>query len=295
MIVSLYRKFLPNKIRDFIYILFLGKVLWYCRNYKELIRGRWYYLYYSIITPQNDIQQALRAWGRRSPTPYPYLWAKEYDAQKYQVYIDDANKLPYTMHEGKKLYFRRDMTFSVEGAYRCLLIEQDIRSAHRYVHSYEELKGKTLLDVGAAEAIFALSVIEYVNHVYLFECDEAWVEALNATFEPWKEKVTLVRKYVSDIDDENNITLDTYFKEKSIANLFLKMDIEGYERKALQGATKLLTDGNNISGAVCIYHKRDDRKVIQEILDAKKLKTEIQPGFLYFENEMRNAIVHFTS
>lgn len=295
MIVSLYKKLLPKRIRDFIYMLFLGEVLLYCRNHKGVIRGRLYYLYYSIITPKNDIQQALKAWGRRAPTAYPYLWTKEYEAQKYQEYIDDSNKLPYIMHEGKKLYFRRDMTFSTEGAYRGLLIEQDKRSAHRYVGSYEELKGKTLLDIGSAEAIFALSVIEYVNHVYLFECDEAWVEALNATFEPWKEKVTLVRKYVSDIDDENNITLDTYFKDKSMTDLFLKMDIEGYERKALHGATKLLEDGNNISGAVCIYHKADDKKVIQEILDAKKLKTEIQTGFLYIENEMRNAIIHFTS
>ena len=89
------------------------------------------------------------------------------------------------------------MISTAEAAYKGLLIEQDRRSAHRYVGSYEELRGKTLLDIGAAEAIFTLDTIEYINHAYLFECDEAWVEALNATFTPWKDKITIVRKYVS--------------------------------------------------------------------------------------------------
>lgn len=84
-----------------------------------------------------------------------------------------------------------------EVAYRGLLIEQDKRSAHRYVDSYEELKGKTLLDIGAAEAIFTLDTIEYMDHAYLFECDESWIEALEVTFAPYKEKITIVRKYVS--------------------------------------------------------------------------------------------------
>lgn len=109
-----------------------------------------------------------------------------------------------------------------EVAYRGLLIEQDKRSAHRYVDSYEELKGKTLLDIGAAEAIFTLDTIEYIDHAYLFECDESWIEALEATFAPYKEKITIVRKYVSDVNDEDNITLDTFFRDegKSIDNLF---------------------------------------------------------------------------
>ena len=85
------------------------------------------------------------------------------------------------------------MLASAEAVYRGLLIEQDKRSAHRYVDSYEELKGKTLLDIGAAEAIFTLDTIECIDHAYLFECDESWIEALEATFAPYKEKITIVR------------------------------------------------------------------------------------------------------
>lgn len=172
------------------------------------------------------------------------------------------------------------------------MIEQDKRSAHRYVDSYEELKGKTLLDIGAAEAIFTLDTIEYIDHAYLFECDDAWIETLEATFAPWKDKITIVRKYVSDVDDDNNITLDRFIQDegRSIDNLFLKMDIEGYERKALKGAVYLLEHGWQIGGSVCIYHLHDDKKVIESELKNFNLKTSIQPGYLYFEKEMRSAL-----
>ncbi len=206
--------------------------------------------------------------------------------------VDNTNGLPYVFHNGKKLYFKRDMLTSAEVAYRGLLIEQDKRSAHRYVDSYEELKGKTLLDIGAAEAIFTLDTIEYIDHAYLFECDDAWIESLEATFALWKDRITIVRKYVSDVDDDNNITLDRFFQDegKSIDNLFLKMDIEGYERKALKGAVHILEHGQQIDGSVCIYHLHDDKKVIESELKNFNLKTSIQLGYLYFEKEMRSAL-----
>ena len=89
--------------------------------------------------------------------------------------------------------------------------------------SYEELKGETLLDIGAAEAVFTLDTIDYIDRAYLFECDEAWIEALEATFAPWNDKIMIVRKYVSDVDDDNNITLDTFFQDEGrpIDNLSL--------------------------------------------------------------------------
>lgn len=53
------------------------------------------------------------------------------------------------MHHGKRLYFGRDMINDVPEIYKGLLIEQDERSAHRYVVSYSELTDKVLLDIGA--------------------------------------------------------------------------------------------------------------------------------------------------
>ena len=86
--------------------------------------------------------------------------------------------------------------------------------------------------------------------------------------------------------------------ERNIAKkciLFLKMDIEGYERKALEGAVHILEHGRQIGGSVCIYHLHDDKKVIESELKKFNLKTSIQPGYLYFEKEMRSAIIRFWS
>ena len=297
MLAALYRKVVPSDIRAFIYRVFLGDFLAMIRNPKLWIKYRWYGLYYSIVTPKTEKEQAYKAWNRAGfcSIPYPYLWKEEYDQLLIDVHIDAENSLPFVMHHGKRLYFRRDMINNVSDIYKALLIEQDERSAHCYVDSYSELKNKVLLDIGAAEAIFALDTIEYVNHAYLFECDEKWLEALSATFAPWKDKITIVRKYVSDINDEDNVTLDTLFADKSIENLFLKMDIEGYERRALEGAKKLLQKGKNISGAVCIYHLHDDKEVIQSLLnDVMDVTVSIKPGYIIFENELRSAVLRFS-
>ena len=293
MLATLYRRTIPKKIRDVIYQAFLGDLLMFYRQPKEILKHIGNKIYYSFISPKSEKEKAYKAWGIAGYSPYPYVWKKEYDRRHYDVMVDSENGFPYVLHNGKRLYFKRNSENSAEAVYRALLIEQDKRSAHRYVNSYEELKGKTLLDIGTAEGIFTLDTIEYIDHAYLFECDEAWIEALETTFAPWREKITIVRKYVSDVDDENNVTLDTYFKDKSSENLFLKMDIEGYERKALKGAVHLLTTSQQISGSVCIYHLHDDEAVITNLLSSNGLKTEIQPGYLYFEREMRPAIVRF--
>lgn len=295
MLVSLYRRLISEKVRQIVYELFLGKLLIIARNPLTWIKCKWYGIYYLIVTPITEKAQALKAWGKTGDclSPYPYDWIKEYDHRAIVVNFDTKKSLPYVFHHGKRLYFGCDMIDNIPEIYNNLLIEQDERSAHRYVHSYDELKGKTLLDVGAAEAIFALDVIDFVDHVYLFECEDRWGEALNATFAPWKDKVTIVRKYVSDINDENNITLDAYFADKINDNFFVKMDIEGYERNALKGAKNLLEKSKNISGAICVYHLHDDKEIIQERLDRLNFSTEIQPGFLVFEGEFRSAVLRF--
>lgn len=101
---------------------------------------------------------------------------------------------------------------------------------------------------------------------------------------------------MSDVDEEDNITLDTFFRDegKFIDNLFLKMDIEGYERKALEGAVHILEHGRQVGGSVCIYHLHDDKKGYRIRIEKFNLKTSIQPGYLYFEKEMRSAIIRFS-
>ena len=279
--------------KKFLYWFFLKDLLCLLKSPKEFIRYKKYRIKYLFTPPRTEEEKAYAALGENGISPYPYRWRREYDIRTYPVAIE-TNGLPYVVHQGKRLYFKRNMRDYTQWTYKHLLIEQDKRSAHCYINTYDELKGKILLDIGAAEGIFTLNAIEQISHAYLFECDEEWIEALEATFAPWKEKITIVRKYVSDTDDERQITLDTFMKGKSTEDLFLKMDIEGYEQKTLKGARHLLENATNLSGAIATYHTHDARQEIKATLEEKHFVTETTPGFLYFDQEMRRGIIRFS-
>jgi len=51
---------------------------------------------------------------------------------------------------------------------------------------------------------------------------------------PWKEKVVIVNKFISNTTEDNHITLDDFLAGNKID--FIKADIEGAERKLLKGA-----------------------------------------------------------
>lgn len=295
MFAKLYRKFIPQNIRENIYRVFLGQWMLNQRRYvTEPLKAKYYTLFFCFRKPRNEKEEALREWGTVGPCPYPCLWVREYEKVLRSVKVQRENGLPYVEHRGYKLFFRRDMTEKdIRTNYLGLRIEQDKRSAHCYVSDYSEMKGRTLLDVGSAEGIFTLDTIEHIRHAYLFESEDLWIEALHATFEQWKEKITIVKKYVSDTDDEQNLCLDTFFCDKPTDHLFLKMDIEGYERKAPNGARHLLATAGSIAGAVCIYHKKDDPQVIGQILTDTGMTFEQTPGYLYMSRELRPGVIRF--
>jgi hypothetical protein len=222
--------------------------------------------------------------------PYPFIF--EYKKMPVECLFDEQFNMYYVIRSGKKLYFPKSYKEkqTIEN-YRGLIAEQDVRSPHRYVKDINQLKGKILLDIGAAEAIFTLDCIEIVKHAYIFECDENWIEALNTTFSPWKEKVTIVRKYVSDTNDDNNITIDSFLKGKEKNNLFLKMDIEGAEQAALRGASNTLREAKDIDFSICTYHKKDDAVEIAKILRSYGLEYERTDGYLYYGKDLRKAII----
>ncbi|MDL2265628.1 FkbM family methyltransferase [Parabacteroides sp. OttesenSCG-928-G07] len=297
MLTELYRKHVSPELREKIYRLFLGDLLSFTRNPKGYWKCLGYAIRYTFISPKTEKEKAEKILGEIGLSPYPYEWVNEYIKRDYTVLFDSEKELRYVLHNEKKLYFTKKMdTIAIETAYRSLLIEQDEQSAHRYVGNYEELSGKILLDVGAAEGIFSLDTIEYIDHAYLFECEEEWLDALNATFEPWKEKVTIVKKYVSDTNEGDFITLDSFFSNTLASfpkNLFIKMDIEGAELKALKGCINTLQRCENSYGSICIYHNREDERDIESFFEDLSFKTLITSGYLYIGNEMRRGVVRF--
>ncbi|MDD6081389.1 MAG: hypothetical protein PUB89_00895 [Oscillospiraceae bacterium] len=212
---------------------------------------------------------------------FPYNYVNEYYSKKIDVYKDKTCGLFYVMDEGRKLYFSKKFRFKfhVRNYYRNLCIEQDKRSPHCYTSdTFSVDNDSVLLDVGAAEGIFALRNIEKVSQVYCFECDESWIEALEHTFSFCRDKVHIIRKFVSDKDDEQNMTLDSM--NSSGKSYFVKLDIEGMETVALSKSMKFIRNADCVRLSVCTYHKSSHLREISEMF--KNSITEVSDGYMFF-------------
>lgn len=290
MLTSLYRKVLPLSVRQPIYDFVLGRVVFFFRNFNIILKSKTVWIF-SFLLAKSEENEALAFMGRHGLTSYPYPYALEYQ-QLIAVEKNKSNNLLFVIHNGKRLYFPEFYTKEkVQKDYRALLIEQDVRAAHRYVRSYEELYGRTLIDVGAAEASFALDTIERTKRVIIFECMEHWQKPLQATFEQWANKVTIVKKYIGNKTAGEFVTIDDFLTNQSKDNLFIKMDIEGGERMALEGAQKTLQSGKNIQLAVCTYHRPGDPEYMATLLKNYGYQTEFSDGLIYWNKRLSKGII----
>jgi hypothetical protein len=221
---------------------------------------------------------------KNSLSIYPYEFIKNYRPSDITVFKDISTNLHYVNHNNKKLFFPKEMAESeIKRYYSESLKEQDINSPHRYiVNGFQVNKDDIVLDVGSAEGIFALDIIYLAKHVYIFESDEKWIDPLKATFDPWKNKVTIVNQYVSDIDNDNNLTLDTYCKNFITKINFIKIDVEGNESRVISGAKKTLELNEKIIVTICTYHKQSDFMDFMNIFQNIKYSVKSSDGFMIF-------------
>lgn len=184
---------------------------------------------------------------------FPYKALQE--VPPFDSGYDDRHQLPYVVHKGKRLYF--PLSYSVENCikmYTSYIGEECLlggryreKLPHQYVtDTFSIDEGDVLVDVGCAEALLSLDNIEKVSKVYLFEGEQEWMPALNATFNDYQDKVVIINKYVSDTDTENTITLRTALQQENDKPLFIKMDIEGAEVNVLNGSKEFLTERNDV-------------------------------------------------
>jgi hypothetical protein len=211
---------------------------------------------------------------------FPYAFTQKYNKNQVKVLFNDLLKRRYVIIDNKKMYFKKNMSEgSIKKYVNQILLEQDSMSPHKYSIDKTSVKNKVVADLGAAEGIFALSIIEDVKKIYLFECDNDWIEALNLTFEPWKERVVIVNKFVSNINSENKITVDEYFKDKNID--LIKADIEGSEVAMLEGGRK--TFKYKVSEVLlCAYHKATDEQDIKRLLREYGYDYRMSNGYMIF-------------
>ena len=185
-------------------------------NYLTQLKSKIIKFYENKINRTSEEEEVINYLMSNPISVFPYDFQEKYNKSDIEVLEDFSNGLRYVLHDNKKLYFKRSYTVAkIKSLYHGLLLDQDPNSPHLYLTKDFNLNEKDVIaDIGAAEGNFSLSNIETVKKIYLFECDSEWIEALEATFSPWKEKVIICNKFVSNIDNKNSITLDTFIKEK---------------------------------------------------------------------------------
>lgn len=218
---------------------------------------------------------------------FPYHFTKNYHQDAIEVYQDDSCGLKYVLQDGKRLYFKRKWsTKRIQKSFHDLTLEQDEMSPHRYLSVNFNLdENDVLADFGAAEGNFTLSVIERINKAYLFEYDSEWIEALQMTFRPWKDKVEIVPKFVSDKNDDKHCSGDVFFKDKPIS--FLKIDVDGGERSLLKGFEHTIETAKPMKIALCTYHQHDDEREFTSWLNSKNYNVEPSGGYMIFHYDKK--------
>lgn len=257
---------------------------------REYLKGKLIYInQYFLSDKENNKLYAFM--GKYGFSHLPYSFTLKYNPEDVEVYFDEKYQLSYVLHKNKRLYFPNATKYQIQISYNELKKEQDPASPHRYVINEEELGGKTLLDIGASEGLFALSVIEYVKKAYLFECEDKWIKPLEATFAPWKEKVYVCQNMVTDRDIDSEISLSNFIEQKQLEKVFIKMDIEGCEQTVLNASIELLENRKDIELAVCTYHLEDDKEKIESLLLSLGYSCSYTDGFFYINRQFRKALL----
>lgn len=209
---------------------------------------------------------------------FPYEWSRKKAIWKVRCggKFNNSSRERYILHNGKRLH-------AALTTYSQLLLEQHPESPHAYFskHFYVEPE-ECFVDIGAAEGMISLDVIDHVAKCILIECNENWKKGLLKTFEPYQNKVQIVSKFVSDINDDNNVTLDELLKD--VKNpVVLKIDVEGMEDKVLAGAQEVLRrKGTKV--AICTYHKPEDEKRFLDYFHKLGYWTEVSDGYMVMLN-----------
>ena len=120
--------------------------------------------------------------------------------------------------------------------------------------------------------------IEKAKKVYLIQPNPLWMQALQRTFQPYRNKVVFCSKFVGKQDSADTITIDSLVSERAD---FIKMDIEGAELDALAGAKRTLED-SHAKCAICSYHRWHDEKAIRKMLEGYGYTTSTSKGYMFF-------------
>ncbi len=206
------------------------------------------------------------------------------------VHYDGQADMHFVYWKGKRMYYPHSHSKEqVAVEVNFVNLEQDEESPHRYLEgAFQVEEGDIVIDAGVAEGNFALEIIEKAKKVYLIECEHEWVEALEKTFEPWKEKVVIIEKMLGESNDDKHASIDRFVEEGEVN--FIKMDVEGAELEALRGASNILRNSEKVKCAICAYHRKNAEKDIKSLFEKLGYFTNTTKGYMFFKEDMDSWI-----
>ena len=244
-------------------------------------------------TDDTEINEAVSYLSTHPLTTFYGSFQEKYHPEEIEVLLDLSNGLPYVITDGKRLYFKRSHNSrTVQLIFNGLRVEQDQHAPHCYTDDDFQLeKNQILADVGCAEGYFSLLHIEKSKRIYLFEQDREWIEALEATFSPWQEKIEIIPQFVSDNNNSEEISLDSYFLQKEIPD-FYKIDVEGAEASVLRGMNVIM-QSQPVKMALCTYHHQEDYARFSSFLAAQGFSYRRNSGVMIYLNDLERLTPPF--
>ena len=210
-----------------------------------------------------------------------YDFVDKYMCNPVELCYDSEQDMKYVPYKGLRMYFPSGWGDQrICDYYNSLLAEQDDYSPHCYKkNGFTVSRGDVILDIGAAEGIFAIDHLNEAKFIYLIESDEKWVKALKQTFRDHEDKVKIIYGKVCKRKEEDiDVVLDDLFHGMEIN--YIKMDIEGYEREALEGAKELLIVSEHLTCAICSYHEQIAQEWITAFLQERGFVTDHSRGYI---------------
>lgn len=220
---------------------------------------------------------------------FPYTYQKKYDLNQVVAEKDSKTKLIRVLHKDKWIYMRRKYKslFRARRYYNNLCIEQDCESPHRYTtDSFYPDSESVIIDIGGAEGFFSIDYVEKCKKIYIFECDDEWIEALMHTYSNYMDKIVIINKYVCNYSDKNHISIDDFVKENNLKKekLFIKIDAEGTEPLIYEGMKNCISDNQKMKIAMCVYHSQNHEQFFEEQFNGWKI--EHSDGYMMYYYDM---------
>ena len=259
---------------------------------EEKVKDKYFFLKLLLIekysgTKDYEIKKTIEYLKKNDLTMFNQSLPKR--EHNHPVIWDKKNNLPYIEFEDvtnqiQRMYFPRNYQFTNrDGMQFCedMNWEQMPSSPHLYVTSDHGVsEGGVIVDGGVCEGNFALKYLSIAAKMFLFEPDWWWDEPNYYTFLPFKDKIEYSHKALSNYDSRLTTRLDSIVSQNEKVT-FIKLDIEGHEADAIEGAENTFRN-NCVKASVCCYHRNDDLELLERRFKEYGYETRCSNGNVVF-------------